>query len=240
MKYRYLYQTKDNENREGWIEARSRENAYAKLRQAGIRPYRVIGDDPVNWRPWAVGAVIAVLAGALAAVLLFGDDGRGPCPRGQLEGDRELIAAGVYCGWTNVFDTALDRCLAAYAQPGRFVRRPVLSAEEIAAFPSALEGSVVYRRGEPAEHRQLKDIVARMREDMRAYLAAGGDVKGYLDFLDERQTQELEFREKAVDAVYRAPESVRYRAWLGVNARLKDMGIEQLSRPADLSDGEQL
>ena len=240
MKYRYLYQTKDNENREGWIEARSRENAYAKLRQSGIRPYRVIGDDPVNWRPWAARALIVVLAGALAAVLLSGGGNRRPCPRGQLEGDRELIAAGVYCGWTNVFDTALDRCLAVYAQPGRFVNRPELPAEEIAALSSALEVPIQFRRGEPAEHRQLKNIVARMREDMRAYLAEGGDAKGYLDFLDERQTQEREFREKAVDAVYRAPESVRYRAWLGVNARLKDMGIEPLARPTDLLDGEQL
>jgi hypothetical protein len=53
-----------------------------------------------------------------------------------------------------------------------------------------------------------------------------------LEFLDERQAQEREFREKALDAVYRAPESMRERAWLGVNARLKDMGIEPLARPS--------
>lgn len=31
------------------------------LRKQGIRPYRVIGDDPVRWQPWAVGAGYAVL-----------------------------------------------------------------------------------------------------------------------------------------------------------------------------------
>ena len=84
----------------------------------------------------------------------------------------------------------------------------------------------------------LKNIVAKMRADMRAYLAEGGDVAGYFDFLDERQAQEREFREKALDAVYRAPESLRERAWLGVNARLKDMGIEPLARPSGLGEEE--
>ena len=68
MKYQYFYQTKENENRSGWIKARSRENAYALLRKQGIRPYRLAGDDPVNWRPWAVAAVIVALAAALAGV----------------------------------------------------------------------------------------------------------------------------------------------------------------------------
>ena len=36
MKYKYLYQTKDNENREGWIKAKDRADAYAKLRKQGV------------------------------------------------------------------------------------------------------------------------------------------------------------------------------------------------------------
>ena len=58
----------------------------------------------------------------------------------------------------------------------------------------------------------------------------------------DTSTSLTEFREKALDTVYRAPESLRERAWLGVNARLKDMGIEPLSRPTgiqgDLQDNE--
>lgn len=69
MTYRYLYQTKDNENREGEIKARSRDEAYTLLRKQGIRPYRVIGDDPWNWRPWAIAAGYAVLVAALAVLL---------------------------------------------------------------------------------------------------------------------------------------------------------------------------
>jgi hypothetical protein len=73
MKYRYLYQTKENENREGWIKARSRDEAYTLLRKQGIKPYRVIGDDPFNWRPWVIGAgyvVLLALVFALAGWIL--------------------------------------------------------------------------------------------------------------------------------------------------------------------------
>ena len=61
MTYKYLYQDKQNRNCEGEVKARDRAEAYLLLRKRGIRPYRVIGDDPWNWRPWAVGAGYAVL-----------------------------------------------------------------------------------------------------------------------------------------------------------------------------------
>ena len=132
--------------------------------------------------------------------------------------------------------SALDLRLALYAQPGRYVDAPKPTEEECVALKAALDVPVPYVGGEPPEHRMLKNIVAKMREDMRAYIADGGDVAGYFDFLDERQSQEREFREKALDTVYRAPESLRERAWLGVNARLKDMGIEPLSRPNGIQE----
>ena len=68
MKFKYLYQDRENRNREGWIDARTRDDAYTKLRKQGIRPYRVIGDDPWNWRPLAIVAGFAVLAVVLVAV----------------------------------------------------------------------------------------------------------------------------------------------------------------------------
>ncbi len=238
MKYRYFYQTKNNENKEGWIKAKNRENAYALLRKSGIRPYRVVGDDPLNWKPYAAGIAIVLLSVALAVVLLVGREDRSPRPRGQLVGDRSAIAAGVYSGWTNVLSSALDRRLARYAQPGRYVEREAASEEDLAAFAADLAAEQEYVSGEIPEHRQLRNIIARMREDMRAYIAEGGDVAGFLDFLDERQEQERDFREKALEAVYRAPESLRDRAWLGVNARLKDMGIEPLARPEDPAESD--
>lgn len=133
MTYRYLYQTKDNENREGEIKARSRDEAYTLLRKQGIRPYRVIGDDPWNWRPWTIAAGYAVLVAALGVLL-----------------------------WLNVKDS---RPAAA------------VSTEEAA-----------------------------------------------------------ELRMRAEDAVSRAPEAYRYHVWKSVNARLAEMGLEPVDRPAGLEE----
>ena len=69
VNYKYLYQDKDNRNCEGWIRARDRNDAYARLRKGGIRPYRVIGDDPWNWRPVAIAVGYAAL---LVAVVVLG------------------------------------------------------------------------------------------------------------------------------------------------------------------------
>lgn len=68
MKYKYLYQDRKNNNLEGEIVAKNRDEAYKLLRQQGIRPYRVIGDDPWNWRPWAISAGYVLLASALVVV----------------------------------------------------------------------------------------------------------------------------------------------------------------------------
>ena len=43
-----------------------------------------------------------------------------------------------------------------------------------------------------------------------------------------------EFRERAEDAVFRAPEAFRYNVWKGVNARLLERGLEPIERPEGL------
>ena len=68
LKYKYLYQDRENNNLEGEIVARDRDEAYRLLRKQGIRPYRVIGDDPWNWRPWAISAGYVILSAALVVV----------------------------------------------------------------------------------------------------------------------------------------------------------------------------
>ena len=68
LKYKYLYQDRKNRNLEGEIDARNRADAYQRLRKQGIRPYRVIGDDPWNWRPWAISAGYLILSAALVVL----------------------------------------------------------------------------------------------------------------------------------------------------------------------------
>lgn len=63
MLYKYLYQDRENNNLEGEIKARNRAEAYAAIRKLGIRPYRVIGDDPKNITPYfiAVGYIVMTI-----------------------------------------------------------------------------------------------------------------------------------------------------------------------------------
>jgi len=136
--YKYLYQDRENRNLEGEIKARDRAEAYALLRKRGIRPYRVIGDDPVRWQPWAISAGYAVLIVAVVVLVI-------------------LLAARM----------SDDRPVAAPQEP--------LTAEE-----------------------------ARI------------------------------FREKAEEAVYRAPEAFRFNVWKGVNARLAERGLEPIEKPEGL------
>jgi len=238
MKYQYFYQTKTNENRSGRINARDRENAYTLLRKQGIRPYRIVGDDPVNWRPWAIGALIAVLVVSLSiAVMLVlrAKDDREPAARAQLYGDASVIAAGVYSEWSEVLKRPLDRFLAAYAQPGSNALAPLMTADEIASFPDDLEKGMEYVDGEPMEVRQLKNIIAGLRMEMRQHLSAGESVGQYMEFLENRQQSEREFRDHAAESLTRVPESHLYDAWLGVNARLRERGIAPLPMPPQLS-----
>lgn len=244
MKYRYFYQTRENETRDGWIQAPNRAEAYAALRKKGIRPYRVIGDDPGRWRKWVTDAAIAVLValmGALVASTVLarrGSDATSPMVRQQIQGDASVIASGTFNGWANVFDSPLDRYLAAYARPGRVAEPPLLTPAEFERIPSELQKPVVHEESERPEYRQLRNIVAWMRDEMRAYLKAGGTVGDYLELLEERQQQERALRTKAAQSVERAPENYRYATWMSVNANLRDMGIEPLEMPRELMDAE--
>lgn len=71
MTYKYLYQDKQNNNCEGEVKARDRADAYTILRKQGIRPYRIIGDDPWNWQPWAIGAGYAVLMAVVVVLAIL-------------------------------------------------------------------------------------------------------------------------------------------------------------------------
>lgn len=223
MKYKYLYQDRQNRNCEGWIKAKNRENAYTLLRKQGIKPYRIIGDDPVNWLPWAIGGVVAALIAAVAALgILMARKGMetAAMPRHQLEAAIDYDA----------LPTALDKYLAWFAQPGRWVERPEAGEEEFAVFALDLAAELEVK-GEQAE---LRRILKGMRAEMAAMLAEGKTVKDYCDYLEERQEREETMRLKAQASVDKAPESYRELVWRGVNAKLKEMGIKELDRPQGL------
>lgn len=232
MKYRYFYQTSANENRDGWISAKNRAEAYAALRKQGIRPYRLVGDDPVRWQPWAIGGLIALLVMALAVTVLVlrGGKDEAPVRRGQLIGDSAVVSEGLACGWSNLFANRLDQALAAYAQPGWIAMPPTLEDDELAEAVRTIEAPVALAvTAEAPEHRQLVRIVELMRTEMRDYLAAGGTARDYLAFLESRQDEEIAFRNQALDSVRRTPDPLRDRARINMNLRLREMGLLEIA-----------
>lgn len=142
--YKYLYQDRENNNREGEIKARNRADAYMLLRKQGIRPYRVIGDDPRNWRPWVIAAGYAALLTVIVVLTV-------------------LLVAKVESAGADA--------------PSIGAKGFYLSPEE-----------------------------ARL------------------------------FREKAEEAVLRAPEAYRYNVWVGVNVRLAERGLDPIEKPDGLTE----
>jgi len=234
MEYRYLYQTKDNENREGAVKAASRADAYAVLRKQGIRPYRLIGDDPPKWlRPVRIAlaaTLVAVLAAAVAIVVRPADFS--PLQRMQVTGDSNALSASLSVAWEDVFSSPLDRHLAAYAQPGWLALAPETGVDEESFARELSLPAEGISPSDPAHARQMKRIVLGMRREMEKYLADGGSVGGYLAFLDERQDEERALRAKAAESVEKAPADMRERARLNVNARLREMGLAEIPRIA--------
>jgi hypothetical protein len=235
MKYQYFYQDKNNENHTGWIKARDRADAYTLLRKSGIKPYRVVGDDPVKWRPWAYGGVlgIAFLASLISISMLVNDssDEIRPMPRAQIVGDEAIVEDGIAQGWTNVFSGKLDRYLAVYALPGRDVELPLTSAEEMENFKEELFTDIVYDPNDIPEHRQIKNIVSFLRMELRRHLEAGGTLGDYLRSLEERQQDEWAFNSKCKDRLLQTPDAFKYNVWRGLNSRLQERGMAPLPKP---------
>ena len=79
----------------------------------------------------------------------------------------------------------------------------------------------------------LKRIVSGMKREMRAYLAGGGTVDGYLAELEKRQRLEISYRKSAeekLESLLKDPKAA-YAYWLKANAQLQAMGIYPLALP---------
>lgn len=232
MKYQYFYQTSKNENKDGFVRAKNRAEAYALLRKQGIRPYRLLGDDPVNWQPWAVGAAFAVLLAAFFALFFFWYEGPASAKtsvrRQQLTGDDAVLSKGIETGWSDYLPTCLDRYLAAYAQPGWIALPPDFAPEQIAKFKDDLAVELVTDDSDPEMVVLLKKILTSMRQELKGYLKKGGDIADYLKLLDERQDREISVRKQAREAVEAAPEEMKARVLMNQNLFLREMGLAEL------------
>ena len=234
MRYTYYYQTSQNENRTDVIDARDRADAYTKLRKQGVRPYRVVGDDPAKWRRYlpVVTIVMFVIAIAVAAVVVDVNVVRSvsdaPIARQQIVGDETFISAQVMTDWGDVLPCALDRYLAAYAQPGWEVSRPIPAETAL----EDLKTPIKISDSDRPEVRQLKRILLQMREELSELVTNGGTLADYAVIISDRQASEVALRQKAIRSFMDTLPSLRRKAFTSLNICLRDRNIAPL--PASL------
>ena len=113
-------------------------------------------------------------------------------PRQTIPGNRQRIEDGR----NSIFTNAAERLLACFAEPGRAVASKDERPTE-AEFRACLREPIRVASNELTEHIDLKRIVSGMKREMRAYLAGGGTVDGYLAELEKRQRLEISYRERA-------------------------------------------
>ena len=121
-----------------------------------------------------------------------------PLPRQMIPGNRQRIEEAVAQERDPpVFRFAAERWLARFAEPGRVVAAPADTRPTEAEFAACLREPIRIASTDFTEVVDLKRIVTGMKREMRAYLAGGGTVEGYLAELEKRQKLEVSYRERA-------------------------------------------
>ncbi len=268
MKFTYAYKTSDGIRHEDSMNASSREEVFESLRAKGIKAIKVVAADGtkangeirgVRKRVVAFSIVAAALIAGLIAFLagrrvptpppLGRDDPIAPSPttspvayrnakplaRQTINGDRHRIEVAAAS-----FTNAAERLLAAFAEPGRPVPALAATRPTDAEFEASLREPIRVAETDFTEVVDLKRIVAKLKSDLRLYLADGGDIDGYLEEVVKRQKLEVFYREKAErnlaklctsSSQRKSDKAAAYGYWLKANAQLQSMGIYPLPLP---------
>ena len=254
MKFLFEYQDKANKRHKGALNAATRADAYAQLRQRGIKPIRC--DEAPGFfnllfgkgKRWLAIGILATLCVTLAIVV-----GRGvltaPQPssveesfdspiRRQIIGDAAIIEKGLRTGWAEVFDAEADRFLASFAIPGV---PPAVRTTTEEKLREALDNEPSKHPNLPniqtaLEARQIRAMVSGMKDEMRRFIAAGGTIREYGERLVARQEQEIGYYNRAKQEIdFAAKEGLAEREvlslWEKRNASLRKMGIRLVSMP---------
>lgn len=232
MKYRYLYQSRDNKSCEGVITAKDRNDAYNLLRKQGIKPYKVIGRNPIAWKRWTAIGVL----GAAVAALSFLQVAERPVaeteePRAQLYGDPAIIQQLSTDGWRRTFPDAGDAWFARHAIPASLCdcrdqppTNMVLSVKPLDIGPS-----------EPQELAKMKRMVNGMKREFAAYCVNGNTAADYMALCDERLAIErghVAIYRKAFDAMEKSGGDIE-TIWEQKNEELREMGLPTVPMPLD-------
>lgn len=250
MKFLYQYRTSDNLPHRGVIRAASKEAAYSVLKAQGINPSRV-EEAPGFFnklfgkgKRWLAIAVLTVIASVSVCFALFNGsdapsrrvaDAFDSPLRRQPIGDSAVIEQGIKTGWADVFELEGERFLASFAIPGVPAGQRNTSEDELnkalAHKPPSdpLADALI-------EARQIIAMVEGMKDELRAFLAAGGTAVEYGQRLVARQTQEIGYYNCFKTELERAKESGMdpeelNELWQTYNAKLRRLGIKLLPIP---------
>jgi len=250
------------------INASSREEVFSLLRSKGIKAIKVVAADGskangevrgVRRQTVVVSVIFAILITGFGAYILGPSNSTSaaiasvpsvapeailhvakPLTRQMINGDRQRIEDAV-----NSLSNTVDRLLAAFAEPGR----PIAEAPILRPSPADVEVCLAtplrYSDNEFTESVDLKRIVAKIKSELKNYIAEGGSVEEYINELVKRQKLELSYREKAERTLSRMLKSspsmksntdkqLVYDFWLKANAQLQSMGIYPIPLPSQL------
>lgn len=242
MKFVYQYRTSDNVQHRGEIVAASREAAFVALKARGIRPgwmdeapgfFNKLFGKGKRWLAIGVLSLVSVgLIWTLYQIRVATDrKENGALDRRQLLGDASVIARGSETDWAGVFTRSSDRFLARYVQPGVPVRLP--NSEELEdvleELGSTMSDSILPEPADLDEMKQVKRIVAGIRQELAEFVRDGGTVKQYVDRLVQRQQYETVLRNRAKKGLADVRQSQSHEAyieeWKRVNLELRKFGL---------------
>ena len=252
MKFSYQYRNRENEVLEGEIAAKSRDDAYSKLKVQGVRPFKV--ELKPGWRNrlgmlGKRGTAIVVLGLAAAGAMLMAlslrkevkaitvqeEDRQQYEARSQIYGDQAVMNRAEGDGWREDLPGAGERFLAQYAVPGK--TGEYVTAEEMEGMAIKLEecvkSNLTVGEGDLAEIAKMKRMVNWMKREARAYLRAGGTMDGYMERLRERTEEEARIRLRVQTEL----DGIRdEELWRERNASLRKMGLAMIAMPDELPD----
>lgn len=244
MRFFYAYRDSSGVRHEASIEAKSRDAAFATLRQDGIRPIKVVAADGSKANGAPVGVrkrVVAILVGAAVClgvgVTIAVSRVSAPSAAPRLEttrrfpiGDAAIIEKGILTGWSDVFQNEGERFLASFAVPGVKAGQRSTTAGELEA---ALDRRIAIPDDAGLEARQIMAMVEGMKQEARAYVAAGGNVVEYGKRLTERQDAEIAFYERTKAEMEQAKKTRSghdlIEFWEEKNDALRHLGIRPIT-----------
>lgn len=249
MKFQYFYQTKDNEERSGWVKAKNRQDAFTQLRHQGIKPYKLYGNDPLPWKRWTAIGILAVLLLAVVAVLWNVERKAAAaklaneiCVRAQIYGDPAYLSVLFGGEVEKSFAHPGDRFLARHAIPGRECNDRIDDAKGLSFDFAHLKVDET----KPEEFKKLTRIVNWMKDEAHRYVEAGGLAEDYALLCCERCRTELGILNQAKDVFVRLERDLsgvrkgrkvsgpHIRAeWEKQNAILRRLGLPTTPFPDD-------